>query len=235
MANDTDFLSLYQELGVSPDCGLPKLRQAYRRRVSQLHPDRRADAAGAMRDLQRLNALYSAAVDFEQRHGRLPGTVPPPPVRPRLHVGPIPMVRGTRRRSRARRWYLRLLFIGIAGFITFLYVYFGQTAAPDDPASAVDLGLAEPSVPPDRPATLDIGMEASAVLEIEGEPISRSSSLWEYGPSWIGFECEVVVDWYSSPMRPLKVATERPKPHEGEPVSRERCLRALETATASGS
>jgi hypothetical protein len=226
MANDTDFLSLYQELGVHPDNGLPALRQAYRRRVSQLHPDRRADAIGTMRNLQRLNTLYSAAVEFEQRHGRLPGSAQTVPLRPSTPARPILVMPGaTHDTVSRRRWHLRILPIGIVGLLALLYARFDEPVAPDDPVVVADHREAMRSpMPPPRAEMLDLGMEASDVLEIEGEPISRSSSLWEYGPSWIGFECELVSDWYSSPMRPLKVATQRPKPRENdEPVSRIRC------------
>lgn len=80
MASDTDFLALYHELELNPGaCGLSELKQAYRRRVVQLHPDRRADEQSNPSDpdrLQRLTALYGAAIAFERRYGRLPGAEP---------------------------------------------------------------------------------------------------------------------------------------------------------------
>ncbi len=74
MAGDTDFLLLYDELGLAPGVSdLNALKQAYRRRVSQLHPDRLGVANREDSDrLQRLNRLYGAALAFEQRYGRLP-------------------------------------------------------------------------------------------------------------------------------------------------------------------
>jgi hypothetical protein len=74
MAGDTDFLLLYDELGLAPGVSdLDALKQAYRRRVSQLHPDRLGAASRDDSDrLQRLNRLYGAALAFEQRYGRLP-------------------------------------------------------------------------------------------------------------------------------------------------------------------
>jgi hypothetical protein len=77
VADETDFLDLYGKLRLQPDCSLADFKQAYRRHVSQWHPDRRsrgeyADAVAARR-LQRLMAQYAAAMDFHKRHGRLPG------------------------------------------------------------------------------------------------------------------------------------------------------------------
>ena len=55
-----------------------------------------------------------------------------------------------------------------------------------------------------------IGMTAAEVREIEGEPLLVHDDRWEYGPSYVRFERDVVVDWYSSPLRALKVSAERP-------------------------
>jgi len=72
MANDTDFLTLYDELGLAPGVSdIDAFKQAYRRRVAQLHPDRLGRDSDPER-LQRLNRLYGAALAFEQRYGRLP-------------------------------------------------------------------------------------------------------------------------------------------------------------------
>lgn len=73
MAGDTDFLVLYEELGLTPGTSdLDVFKQAYRRRVAQLHPDRLAVGDTDTDRLQRLNRLYGAALAFEQRYGRLP-------------------------------------------------------------------------------------------------------------------------------------------------------------------
>ena len=80
MANEpTDFLRLYQELGLVPGASLEDLRRAYRRRVSELHPDRSgqsctASLPGAAERLQRITVLYGAATQFYRQHGRLPAS-----------------------------------------------------------------------------------------------------------------------------------------------------------------
>jgi hypothetical protein len=109
LARETDFLDLYMILGLNPGCGLAAFKQSYRRRVAVLHPDRRsADQVSviAAERLQQLTALYGAAMEFERRHGRLPGA---PPVRkaapessppPRAHVA----IAAPPRRRRVRWW-----------------------------------------------------------------------------------------------------------------------------------
>src|SRR5690606_24278724 len=77
MAGNNDFLALYQELGLRADCTLEEFRHAYRKRVGALHPDRAGGAEDALQGLPRLNALYTRAMEFHRRHGRLPGAAQP--------------------------------------------------------------------------------------------------------------------------------------------------------------
>ena len=78
MSGDTDFLLLYEELGLLPGCSLEEFKRAYRRRISSLHPDRRSSELddGAPEAVRRLTTLYGAAIAFERRFGRLPGAEP---------------------------------------------------------------------------------------------------------------------------------------------------------------
>jgi hypothetical protein len=70
---DTDFLVLYEELGLTPGTSdLGVFKQAYRRHVAQRHPDRLAVGDADTDRLQRLNRLQGGALAFEQRYGRLP-------------------------------------------------------------------------------------------------------------------------------------------------------------------
>src|SRR5690349_13945353 len=72
-SSPTDFLMLFQELGLPANCTLDELKLAFRRRVSQLHPDRASLVVDAESRLQRLTAMYNAALDFHRRYGRMPG------------------------------------------------------------------------------------------------------------------------------------------------------------------
>src|SRR5438270_13206819 len=94
MGSETDFHKLYQELGLAPGCDMRVLTQAYRRRIQELHPDRRptCDPAADER-LRTLIALYDAAHEFHRRYGRLPGTAGSPAPRPILVADrPLPEV-----------------------------------------------------------------------------------------------------------------------------------------------
>ncbi|MGV8940244.1 MAG: J domain-containing protein [Lysobacter sp.] len=72
-----DFVKFYAELGLRPDCSLDELKLAYRRRVAQLHPDRRGPGATPIDAHQRLSSLiasYRASLRFHRQYGRLPGS-----------------------------------------------------------------------------------------------------------------------------------------------------------------
>ena len=60
-------------------------------------------------------------------------------------------------------------------------------------------------------ATLAIapGMGKDTVRDILGEPLDMHALRWSYGPSWVEFRCDKVVDWYSSPLRPLRISAAR--------------------------
>jgi len=59
--------------------------------------------------------------------------------------------------------------------------------------------------------SMTLGMTTDEVIAIEGEPTRRADDRWEYGPSWVRFEDDQVVDWYSSPLRALHVVSPRPR------------------------
>src|SRR5215469_14521130 len=71
LASETDFLEMYRTLGLRPGCALPELKQAFRRHVARLHPDRAGDVPAnpaSAAQLQRLIAQYDAAMTFQREH-----------------------------------------------------------------------------------------------------------------------------------------------------------------------
>lgn len=74
MADNSDFMALYDELGVGADCSMEQLTRTWRRRVRQLHPDRGAAGEHAAASLQLLNARFREVRRFHRQHGRMPGS-----------------------------------------------------------------------------------------------------------------------------------------------------------------
>ncbi len=76
---EPDFSLLYSELDLSPDCSLEDFKCAYRRRISELHPDRAGgdpSLTQARIELPTLIATYVAVNRFHSRYGRMPGASP---------------------------------------------------------------------------------------------------------------------------------------------------------------
>lgn len=108
MADDTDFVELYHELGIDADCSVTDFKNAFRRRLRDLHPDRAPNAhPDDVEELQRLNRLYHSAMSFRRRHGRMPGA---------------PIAKATRSASRqvGRVPHLHAAGTGSAGWWVFL-------------------------------------------------------------------------------------------------------------------
>jgi hypothetical protein len=211
LANETDFLDLYRKLGLSPGCDLAEFKRAYRRHVSQLHPDREGGDAG---QLQASIAQYGAAIDFHRRHGRLPGaaaqgrvapaSAPSPPRHPpssEMADEPAPV------RSRSK-----LLFVCIIAVLGILAWSLMPSSSPENaPAqAATDNGANPAEAASANVASLSLGMSPAEVRAIEGDPLIVHRDRWDYGPSWIQFENDQVIDWYSSPLHSLRTATSRP-------------------------
>jgi hypothetical protein len=216
MAGNTDFLALYQELGLSADCNLQDFKLAYRKRVSEIHPDRGPGNGSTVQGLQRLNGLYSSAMDFHRRHGRLPGAMQPAtPARassaPRTGAAAA-AVRPAE--SHGRSGYRVVVALLLVLALVAAWGWNGKTSEEATPAPAPAAASTVRSYPaPARsapPYTIDLGSPVARVRAVHGEPVSGWEQRWEYGPSWIAFRCGLVSDWYSSPLRPLKVATARP-------------------------
>ena len=77
------------------------------------------------------------------------------------------------------------------------------TSAPDSAAAA---WMPRPS------KQLELGMDPDQARRILGNPSVEHPARWQYGPSWVDFECGRVSGWYSAPARPLQV--ERDSAHQ---------------------
>lgn len=208
-----DFARLYAELGVDARCGIDDFRHACRRRIGDLHPDRPdATAAGdAGMPLDELLALYTAAVQFHQKYGRLPGA---PAVafvehRPAAPMSDSPAVpAAVMRATTSHRWPMLVL---VGSIVLLVALAWSRTVAvaPDAGGSgeAAERVAIEPPAASER---LELGMDRAMVAAIQGEPLRIDGGQWEYGPSWLRFEEGALVDWYSSPLHPLETPTPRP-------------------------
>lgn len=218
--NPTDFLLLYQQLGLRPESTIDELKLAYRRRVADLHPDRRRgagdDADRAGEHLRQLTALYGSATLFHRRHGRLPGAG----IAARPTPAPAPPVVGV---AKARSGRSMATLAVLAALTAALWLWLGAGDDGEAGAAGVSAEARAASasvvsfVDSDAPAAaLTLGISRSEVLEIEAAPISQGEDRWDYGPSWIAFERGKVSGWYSSPLRPLRHASTRPPVPKGD-------------------
>lgn len=227
-ADPTNILRLYAELGVSPDQGVGQLTRRYRQRLHELHPDVHF-ATGEQPAVDPdddgigwLTRSYREALAFEREHGRLPGAERAEPTAKvaaaeRLGTGMGRLPPRLRRRSRharrtapsgnaGRRWLLgglaaSLLVVALAPELEL------ELAGPTPQETAVGRDRVAPRATPALPAAgIRVGSSEADVLRIQGEPHSRSATVWAYGPSYIRFENGRVLDWHSSPLQPLKVS-----------------------------
>ncbi len=235
MADDTDFIGLYRELDIGADCDPEAFRLAYRRRVADLHPDRTRDPAAA-EALKSLNLRYTAALAFAREHGRLPGSAPaasrpvPRPTRASGRGGGPPASRG---QPPATGGLLRmLLLVAVAIGAIWMFLPAGDGGGGGDlghlsgAAATLPVAARRPAAAP-----LALGQDGATVRGGQGEPVSRSGPRWLYGPSWIEFHCDRVVDWYSSPLRPLNSGADRPP--TGPAADRRPCPQATVDGAAT--
>lgn len=235
-----DFQQLYGQLGIRAECSLDEFKHACRRRIGDLHPDRCEDAPGEdgqQLHLDELLALYASAIQFHNRHGRLPGAMPAtqvaaphrphalplapePPLPARLQQVPqhLPHVAAGAAATSSR--YPSLILLGGALVLTAV-AYFGSNPAPQDEADA-GAGLTSKQPVQEHPVQaaqvatdaapvwLELGMDPTSVIAIQGRPMRIEGDRWEYGPSWLRFDEEGLVDWYSSPLHPLETPHRMP-------------------------
>lgn len=214
MHHQTDFMAFYEELGLHPGCTIDELKSAYRRRVWALHPDR--SAGGDAARLQYLTAAYTAATRFHRRHGRMPGSAAP------ATRGPLPRREPAASPATAARRPRRWPWVAFACTVAALAVLAMQSddddraevAARAAPAVVVFARESPAPAPIAAPAHFELGASMDDVRALEGRPLMESARRWDYGPSWIEFNDGKVSDWYSSKLRPLKVASAHPPPPE---------------------
>lgn len=213
MAEPLDFAALYDELGIDADCTPEQFRQAYRRRVGQLHPDH-AGHADEMPRLQRLNRVYTAANEFQRTHGRLPGARRRDERRAvervRMPSGDIgaahlPPLSGPQRIAR----YLLPMAVAVVAL-----AWWWAPVDRHGPGAHASL-----AAPVGSDGLLRLGMDRARVKRIQGTAVNANTNRWDYGPSWIEFDCGRVIDWYSSPSRPLRVDQHGPAMSGGELAS----------------
>lgn len=223
MAGEIDFLVLYKILGLNADCELDEFKLAYRRRVAVLHPDRRLDGTNveiAAERLQQLMALYASAMAFQRQHGRLPGAIAPSravapdsdvevrpsEIAPACQEDPQPGLTKEEPR-RSRRWLI------VAACTALIWVLWPVERPAPEPSASTDVVSYSPDDSSSQdtlsPApTIALGMDAATVRARVGLPGNIiAGERWEYGPSWIRFDNDKVIDWYSSPLRPLDAPT----------------------------
>lgn len=214
---EPDFSSLYSQLNLSPDCTLEELQHAYRRRVGELHPDRGGDAAtqdDAQQQLAGLILQYKTAVQFHRVHGRLPGS-PRGAGTPdgtteaghRLADRPAhasPPARPGESGTATRNGWLAALLIALALYL--LLSGLDERAGMSGSDSTRQENADASTVAGPQSAQLRLGMDAAAVLQVQGTPTRMGTSVWEYGPSWVRFEKGKLVEWHSSPLYRLKTA-----------------------------
>jgi hypothetical protein len=235
MTSQIDFFALYRELGIEPECSPEAFKHAYRRRVSELHPDR--EGAAGEEALKLLNLGYAAALEFFHVHGRFPGAPAataragrhaaggmPPRAAPAqgqpLHRVVVEEPPGGARRPpglRPGRWLsivlVALVVVAVVG--TQVAGGGGEEEAPDAHAWAPSRIATRTAVASPFPAAvIDVGMPAKDVLAALGTPTDTAEDgrLWHYGPSWVRLSCREVVDWYSSPLKPLGASPMHPDP-----------------------
>ncbi|HUA80347.1 MAG TPA: J domain-containing protein [Dyella sp.] len=225
MGNEVDFLDLYRQLRVGPDCDLKEFKQAYRRCVSRLHPDRKPPgfkgytSPHAAQRLQQLNVQYEAAMAFQRLHGRLPGalpasvsaqpkiTPPPRPPAPPKASPDSPRQPSVAPRRPNVKWLIPIALVAVG------FLFWGASAVAPSPDSTTDSATHDNDASPaEAPAVpmLTLGMSMDNVRAIEGSPVAIRDDVWEYGPSWVRFDHGSVVDWYSSPLHSLKTTQARP-------------------------
>jgi hypothetical protein len=220
-----DFIADYARLGARIGCDFEELKRCYRRAVRELHPDLHPDLAEDQYSQGHLRELLSAfrrLNDYHRHFGRLPGEPRVPGAIP-PRTPPLPDPTGpTRRRPITATIVLLLAALGI-------WLLSDRQSPPQTSFPPARPTTAAPARIPDSrtavsapadlrvrsPAGTDavrIGDDRRRVRGILGAPIVSSADTWDYGPSHVRFRDGRVVDWYSSPLKPIAVDDSSRKP-----------------------
>lgn len=203
----------YALLRATPGCDLEELKRCYRLAVRELHPDRNPELAAnsdAQDALSELTLAYRRLHDYHRAYGRLPGELPrrqAPGVETVAARAPVSGRRG--------RWIAFAAF-AVAGLYWLWPAPSGDPGsvpvqaapAPTAGAPATDArGFKDPyaAALPARRKAVRIGDSKRDVRAALGPPIFGTAEVWEYGPSHVRFKEGRVVDWYSSPLKPIAV------------------------------
>lgn len=215
-----DFPRLYSQLGLHPDCNLDEFKQAYRRRIAEVHPDRQTTADerdAATLEVSELNSAYAEALRFHKLQGRLPGSKPLPSIPLRsTHVFPsqAPAAstsespQGQAAGNGKSNLPIILLLVLVLALLILLDFSRAQTSDRKNAPQSHAQTVATPQGA--RGLRLEVGMTAADVLRVQGQPVSIRGDEWGYGPSWLRFEKGRLVDWHSSPLRRLQADTQSP-------------------------
>lgn len=215
-----DFADDYALLGAPANCTLEQLRLHYRRAVREVHPDLHPALADDVAAQQRLCALNAAMARLEEHHqkfGRLPleplRQAAPTPLPEALYAAPVASG-AARDNDSLRAGGIKWLLVS-ATFAIGIWALAPEPAKPPPPVEApraptVDDAAAARAVAAARAARgfefgVRIGDDRHRVKAILGAPILVTGDVWEYGPSHVVFRDGIVVDWYSSPLKPISV------------------------------
>jgi hypothetical protein len=205
-----DYIADFRRLGAPVGCDLAVLKRCYRVAAGALHPDRRAGEASAPGDdseFKEISSAYRRLLAFHREHGHLPGRPRAVIREPRSAAPDSTTVAPMRGASAA--WIL-VASLGAIAAIWAIQAVDVPLELPHERAVAEPAKISPTPLPRSTGSaatrTIHVGFTKAEVRSIVGAPLLASDEIWEYGPSHIRFERGRVVDWYSSPLKPLPVA-----------------------------
>lgn len=211
----------YVLLGAPSGCEIETLRLHYRRAVREVHPDVNpalADVPEAQDRLRALNAAMQRLEEFQREHGRLPLQPLHAPAEPAFALAGAGAVAAPARRDAGEgvrvgglKWLLVSATVAIA-----IWALAPEPAKPPPPVAhgptAAEREAARVAEDDARRRAryamtfgVRVGDGPERVKAILGAPLLVTGEVWEYGPSHVIFRDGRVVDWYSSPLKPISV------------------------------